>query len=367
MTDARLSLPRAAQPHREPASSRLTWPDLARGITVLLVVAMHVHFLQLAVLLPGAPATDLNFQLIDLATPVRMPLFFVLSGFLSARMLQRSWRAGISGRIAPRFYLYVVWLAITGLVLALEATATAYPYSFWEYTLPQLLVPQSVLWYLWALAAYFALTRATRAIPAWIAVGGALGASLLGAAMTEGAMTPIVVAFVWFLVGARLPELVRGLTERTGMRVALATTALAVGLLALRGANPEQAMLDLATSVACLAAVLMLLPRVSGARLLRPIRHIGRNTLPIFALHPLLIIGGNRLLLEWGWLQEQIDQRFWWSLLAPVVEVLLIVVVSLWIHRLAYRVGLGTLFEMPRFRALRQRIRVDRERLGAAA
>lgn len=344
--------------HAAGPTARMAWPDAARGITVVLVVAMHVHYLQFAALLPDAPATGVHSQLIALATPVRMPLFFVLSGFLSARMLQRSWRAGLSGRVAPRLYLYVVWLAITGLVLGLEAWVTAYPsYSFWHYTLPQLLVPHSVLWYLWALAVYFAVARVTRAVPAGVAVIAALALSLVATATMSGPLTPIVASFVWFLIGARLPELVRQLAERSSATLAVATGVAGCGLLLARELVGQHAALDLLTTLVCLAAAFMLLPRFAGARPMRLFRHIGRNTLPIFAMHPLLIIGAKRVLVEWGWLQEQVDQRFWWSLLAPAVEVALIVVVSLALHRLAYRVGLGALFEMPRFRALRQRLR----------
>ncbi|WP_405217618.1 acyltransferase family protein [Agrococcus sp. Ld7] len=344
-------------------ASRLAWPDAARGITVLLVVAVHVYYLQVSPMLGDAPANPVHRTLIDLLTPVRMPLFFVLSGFLSARMLSRSWRAGISGRIAPRAYLYIVWLVITALVLWLTAALDGVVFQFWDYVLPQLFVPESVLWYLWALAAYFALARATRAVPAGIAVAAAATVALVGGLAVTGPMEPIVTSFVWFLVGARLPQVVTALSEPSRPALTRSLLMTAAGLVLLRQLIEPNAILDLVASAASVTAVLALLPRVADARVLRPIRHIGRNTLPIFAMHPLLIIAGSAVLREWDWLRERMLSDWGYSLLAPVLEIVLIAMTAMLLHRLLHRIGLRHLFELPRGRRLRRRLRAGLERV----
>ena len=349
----------ASATHRvtAPIAVRALWPDVARGATVLLVVAMHLMYLQLVPLLQGTPATTWHKPIVDWTTPLRMPLFFVVSGYLSARMLQRSWRAGISGRVAPRAYLYVVWLAITALTLLGFASWDGEGYDAWGYFVSELWQPTGVLWYIWALAAFFLVAKATQRLPDWFVVAAAALAAIGVELVDVGSWKSIVAGFLPFVVGARAPQAIRALTERSDWRHGLAVLALAVGMVALRRELPLPAISQLVMSAVCVAAVLMLLPRIAHWRVLRPIRHVGRNTLVIFALHPLLIIAANRFLRETPEALHAIAATPWLAFLLPIVELLLVVVISLGLERALRRIGLRHVFEMPRFRAQRRRLR----------
>lgn len=345
---------------------REPWPDLARGVTVLLVVAMHLMYLHLVPHLWGTAATSLHQRPIDWTTPLRMPLFFVISGYLSARMLTRSWRSGFSGRIAPRMYLYVVWLAITTIALwgLREWSAGWDPLG---YFLPELLYPSGVLWYLWALPAYFAVARATRALPVWLVIALAAAASIgveiagdtafLLELVDFAGWVSIVSGFLPFVVGARAPEAIRALARPGRAWPTVAVGALAIAAVAVRRESPVPIVTELLVSAVCVCAALLLMRHVAHWRIWRPIRYIGRNTLTIFALHPLLIIALNKLFSEHPEIPATIRDQHALAVLLPTAELLLIVGFSLLFERLLRRIGLRHLFEMPRFRALRRRVR----------
>ncbi|WP_425843404.1 acyltransferase family protein [Agrococcus sp. TSP3-2-1] len=350
----------------QPGAGREPWPDLARGVTVLLVVAMHLMYLHLVPHLWGTAATSLHQRAIDWTTPLRMPLFFVISGYLSARMLTRSWRSGFSGRIAPRVYLYVVWLAVTTISLwGLRGWS-----ADWDplgYFLPELLYPSGVLWYLWALPVYFAVARATRALPVWLVIALAAAASIgveiagdtafLLELVDFAGWVSIVSGFLPFVVGARLPDAIRALARSGRAWQTARVVALAIAAVAVRRESPVPIVTELLVSAVCVGAALMVMSHVAHWRMWRPIRYIGRNTLTIFALHPLLIIALNKLFSDHPAIPAAIRDQHALAVLLPTAELLLIVGFSLLFERLLRRVGLRHLFEMPRFRAQRRRVR----------
>lgn len=71
---------------------RLLWPDAAKGFAITLVVLTHLtskHY----------PTLDLHVPeyvflawlgLSDVLAPIRMPLFFAISGYFAARSLTKS-------------------------------------------------------------------------------------------------------------------------------------------------------------------------------------------------------------------------------------------------------------------------------------
>lgn len=327
---------------------------------MLLVVAMHILYLHSVPLLPGTPAVTAHQPLISATTHLRMPLFFLVSGYLSANMLQRSWRSGFSGRIAPRYYLYVVWLTITALVLRTFAVADGIPFDASDYVLSQLLEPRGILWYIWALALFFLVARATRAIPVWMLALAAAILFVVGQISFDQPWRDVSAGFLPFLLGARLPNEIRALTNRVPLRIGLpvlgAGIALGITDSALRWPLP----VGLLVAVVFVPGVLMVLPHIAQWRILRPIRHVGRNTLTIFAMHPLFIVLANRIAREWPELIEVIGAHRVLALLWPLVLLVLIVLVSLGLQRLLRAIGLRHLFEMPRWRALRRAARLRR-------
>ena len=85
--------------HTSPApEGRIAWLDLVRALSIVLVVLYHVGAGAGNLLLPADSTTagqrwaSLNLML----APVRMPLFFMVSGMLAVRAVHRPWRAVVS-------------------------------------------------------------------------------------------------------------------------------------------------------------------------------------------------------------------------------------------------------------------------------
>jgi threonine dehydratase len=100
---------------------RQRWADVAKGLCIVLVVLWHVtrkDYLQLP-LDPSLPVAGAWGRFSEVLLPVRMPLFFLISGLFAARQLDRPWPRVWSDRVAPLLYLFVLWTLVHTLVLRL--------------------------------------------------------------------------------------------------------------------------------------------------------------------------------------------------------------------------------------------------------
>jgi uncharacterized membrane protein YcfT len=271
-----------------PPRARESWADVAKGACILLVVLWHVitkHYLQvdwhLSVPLPGAWGL-LGEELL----PLRMPLFFAISGMFAVGAVDRSWRVLGRSKVAKFGYLYATWLLIHTVVLALvpgfdTARATG-PLQLLE----QLTITPSNLWYLLALAVYFSVAKAVRRLPTTLVLAVAMALSVIVAAdllATPGNRGGLYQNLVFFLAGLRLRPVVDGLARAANWRrLALLGGGYALGLVVLHlvpGTRPLVSVAAVAFGVtaAALAARSAAVARVLG--------DIGRRTLPIYVLH----------------------------------------------------------------------------------
>ena len=100
-----------------------------------------------------------------------MPLFFTISGMFAIGAVNRPWRVLGRSKVARFLYLYAVWLLIHTVLLALvpdfDTARADGPLDL----LAQLTITPSNLWYLYALALYFAIAKAARRLPAALVPG----------------------------------------------------------------------------------------------------------------------------------------------------------------------------------------------------
>ena len=339
---------------------RVGWPDVAKGICILLVVLWHV-VTKVAVGIPGAgPVTDawvmLNAQLL----PLRIPLFFLVSGMFAARAVLDvdggSWRRR-AGRLS---LLYLVWVLIQTVVLALAPEFdTARATDGWE-LLAQLTISPTNLWYLLALAVYLVVGRATRGLPATVVLPVAFViAAVAGAGVLPdlGNLWQLVQNLFFFLVGLRLRAVVERFATRSGVGVLLALAAgyggaLAVvsvlGIRLVPGTWPLLCLIAVAFGV----SLSVLLDRHIEV-VARPLRWIGRRTLPIYVLHmmPLALIDAG--LHAAGWRATPVLEA-----VGPIALTAVVIAICLGVHALLVRCGLGVLFDPLRATdRLRARIR----------
>jgi uncharacterized membrane protein YcfT len=279
--------------------NRIAWADVAKGICILLVVLWHVimkHYLQIDWHI-GGRARGLWGTLGEQLLPLRMPLFFAVSGFFAVRAVQRPWSAVARTKVAKFYYLYALWLVVHTAVLALVpdfATERADgPLKF----LAQLTITPSNLWYLYALALYFVIAKVTRRVPPWVVLGLAFALSATASAGlldVPGDRGGVYQNLVFFLAGLYGKGLIEDLAARASWRRLFLVGTPYVVLLAVIAIFDAKTWFGLWPLVSVVAIVL----GVTAAglvsrweRLTTALTSIGRRTLPIYVMHlPLLAL-----------------------------------------------------------------------------
>lgn len=328
-------------------TARIGWPDVAKGVCIILVVLWHV-VTKHAIEVEGAgPVTDawatLNAQLL----PLRMPLFFLISGMFAGRAVNApaatSWRRR-AGRLAG---VYVIWVVIQTFVLALTPDFdTARAENGWQ-LLAQLTISPTNLWYLLALAVYLLIARLVRHVPTAVVLPVAFVMAAVAAAGVIpdlGNLWQLVQNLFFFLVGLRLRPVIERFAAASGplrtlmLEAAYVAAVGAVGGLGMRqwpGVWPLVAVVAVAFGVAGCA----MLDRGVGV-IARPLRWVGQRTLPIYVIHmiPLALIDGT--LRGAGWVATPAVEVVW-----PIVLTASVIAICLAAHAVLVRVGLGVLFD----------------------
>jgi uncharacterized membrane protein YcfT len=334
--------------------SRETWADVAKGICIVLVVLWHVvtkHYqtVDWDTALPWSAAWGtLGEQLL----PLRMPLFFTISGLFAVSAVARPWPVLLRTRVAGFFYLYAVWLLIhTGVMGSTPSFDTARARSAGE-LLRQLTISPTNLWYLFALAAYFAIARVTRRVPTpWL-----LAAALVLSAVAAAGLLPVVSNqgqvyqnLVFFLAGLRLRPAIEACASTASVRrLASAGAAYTTALLAMAalgaqrwpGVWPAVSVLAIAFGITAAAMIGRHLARTT-----RALSGLGTRTLPIYVMHLPLLAVTDRLLR--GPLAVLEPRHALVAALEPVVLTALLVAVCLLLDRALRRPATRWLFELP--------------------
>ncbi|MGV3564368.1 MAG: acyltransferase family protein [Nocardioides sp.] len=342
---------------------RLLWVDVAKGLCILLVVLHHAVVKDLAVQAPPAlaPVAD-GWAAVTMALkPVRMPLFFVLSGLVAAGAVTRPWPQARRRVLSP-YYLYVVWLVLQGAFFSVERLLPMNRTQDLAELAGDLVWASTGLWFLYALAVYFALARLLSRFPRERVLLVATAVSALSGLVPTEAWnrTSVLFHFTFFALGALAPDLVRRVADRVGDGVSFGVRDGAGGLL------PRLALLYLALvvllplvhlprTVDLLVASAVGVPLGIGlcVRLARGpaaerLAWIGRRTLPVYVLHaPLLALAlhlpeplrvsplGRGYL---GWIE---------AAAYPVVLTGLAVAAALVMHAGLRRCGASALFALP--------------------
>lgn len=288
-------------------TERQTWPDIAKGVGILLVVYGHVaRGLVKAGILPaeGWP------QLVDSwIYSFHMPLFFFLAGLFFLDSLGRQKPLGfLAGRIDTLVYPYLIWSLIQG---AVEVKLSGYANggAQWAEVLRLATVPRAHFWFLYAL---FTLSVAGLLVYTVSRRPAYLAAVLLGALALRLGVEPTGVIAVnhliafggFFSAGVLYGQLPAARPSRrgAGLAIGLLLAALAAqqyvhGVLGWR--YYQQGAIGLGLAALSIAALVALCQQAQALGLRLGLAALGQASMVIYLMH-VLTGSGVRILLSRG-------------------------------------------------------------------
>ena len=289
----------------EQAKNRVDWVDYAKGICIVLVVAMHS---TLGVEKATGEISALH-SFIDWARPFRMPDFFLISGLFLASRIDRPWRSYLDSKVIHFAYFYVLWMSIQFLLkghdIYLQGGANglvaAYLNGFVE--------PFGTLWFIYMLAVFFLVTKALRNVSPILVFAGA---AVLEACTKTGAIDSgytlideFAARFVYFFAGYWLARHVFSLAAGVDRRSALQIFA---GLLVwgtfnfimVQSGLSVQPGISLAMGFVGAGAVIASGVLLSKFRFAEALRYCGENSIVIYLAFFIFMAGTRAILLKFA-------------------------------------------------------------------
>lgn len=336
---------------------RVRWVDAARGSSMVLVTIFHTVFVVEGALGYGVgiwPQVDAVFL------PLRMPLFFFVSGLLAAGAVHKPLRE-TRRRTLGMVYLYVLWslLQLVHLLLSLRRTEDPLPEA---YDLVANFFFPTGLWFFWALAAYFFISRLlvkrlgkqawTATVPLFVlgAVAPLIDQSITGYVSTyfgDVFFGAVCQNFVWFYLALHIKApVLRFVASATWGKALIAMAAFAVVYIPLKSLGIAHLAGWVLSPFALAAALLLLgLPSYRGP-VGRALAAVGQRTLPIYATQWLAMHLLATVIVDHWVLQRLGDADVVASIATPVLA-LAIVAVTWWVGGMVLRSPLAWLFAAP--------------------
>lgn len=335
------------------SATRLAWVDAARGICVLLVVLLHVRIFVYEPLAPPSNGVAVWTQLTEFFGAFRLPLLFAVSGFVASRRVRAGWsdRRTVL-RAVSLSWLYLVWLTVYA-VLSIVVIDPGVPFRVMTplHYLEQLFVPDSMLWFIFALAAYVVVLSSLNRVPPAVILGVlavlAVASGALPVTRDEALWLHVVYYAVFFAVGvygSSVLTLLAGVRSPFGLALGV-VLFVAFELMwqqSVEGTVLETGLRLLRDGAAVAVSIVLISLLVRWRPFDRVASAVGRRTLPIFVLQ-LPLIWALFLLPPVEWSLEFAPVRY----LAPVLGTALIVLAALGIHRLIVRGPARVLFALP--------------------
>lgn len=340
-----------------PAGGRLRWIDAARGAGIALVVAGHVLG---ALVTSGLVARDGFAQAqVDFLYAFHMPLFFVLSGLLAPRASRGRLPGAVAAKARTLLWPYLLW---SGLLIALHAAAS--PVANHPVAAGAILQvawqPVQHLWFLYVLLLLslgWTLLTAAGLRPLALLAAATVAHFLPGRADLGawGSGYLIATHAVWFAAGATAgagaaTEFARRVPRPVAASLLLLAAVAVASTAGWTTAPPGNLPSDLAALAAAMAgatAVILLASRAASAAepgmAVQALVALGRSSLAIYLLHPLVAAAVRVLLLRTAGLRE--------PALHFAVETALGLLLPLAIERAALVSGAAWLFRWPSRRA----------------
>jgi uncharacterized membrane protein YcfT len=315
----------SASPVHAADAARVAWIDVAKGICIVFVVATH------ATLGVGNAMGGEGFMhhVVEFTRPFRMPEFFMISGLFLSRVIDRDWRTYGDRRIVHFAYFYVLWLLIHS-ALKFQQVSGGSLEGFLEHLAYSFIEPFSILWFIYLLAVFGAVTKLLRGVPAPVLLLAAAALEIAPIETNWYVLNEFCNRYVYFLAGYVLaPHVFRlagwAAAHRGGTLLALAGWALVNGLVTMTptgiAAFPTIASLPLLSLVfgaAGAVATVFTAVLLVGTRLADALRYAGAQAIAIY-LALVIPMAATRILLLKSGLVEDIGVV---SLIVTVVAII---------------------------------------------
>lgn len=264
---------------------REPWLDIAKGVSIASVVLFHAG----AVVSPETPAGKI-WTLIDIGLfTFIMPLFFLVSGLFMGRSLALPMGEFLKARVWPMAYLFLLWAVLFAVLDAASGGTIGEP-------ILASLSLQTILWYLAALAIHMVLSKLLVPFPTPAVITGAAALALPFAIWFpfEGwGITHTPHFFVFFLIGCRARARVFATLSRSRwIHVAgLISAGAALGAVAKLVSEAADFVYALMPLIAVPLVLIVSRWATRSRAVAAPLSALGRNTLPVFLIHPLALNG----------------------------------------------------------------------------
>ncbi len=203
---------------------RMSWVDTAKGLSIILVVAMYSAYNT------GEYTGQVGFlhYLIGFATPFRMPEFFLISGLFLSQVIARPWQRYADRRVLHYFYFYALWAAIM-IVLKVGLFARA-PVDMLQALALAVVEPYGVLWFIYMLGVFSVAVKLLwqYRVPHWAVVPVAAALQMAHIDVASYVVTQFAGYFVFFYVGYAAAPLVFRFVSWAERHVALSVAGLLV-------------------------------------------------------------------------------------------------------------------------------------------
>lgn len=283
-------------------SSRYEWIDVARGLSIILVVLHHS--------LPRYGGEMFKpllsaYAVSDLFLSLRMPLFFTISGMLAASIVRLNFKELLQKRIINLIYLYLLWATFKIVVTSLDVVPHD-PAGPIGRILSLLWAPPATLWYIYALAIFVFGTWLLAKINIYALLAASVVVYLLFYGSEISFDQPfhlrLIRMYPWFLMGLVLRHQILQVADRARpWHAVLFLVWLGLALLTVNmfGAHPPSFVmlgLSFAGVVGGTALAIAFSATFAGPAL----RKIGSNTLPIYVAHFLAVWPATQLIMKFG-------------------------------------------------------------------
>lgn len=313
-----------------PPIRREAWIDVAKGIAIVLVVLFHsTMYLALAGVV--GPLTVLN----PLLDTFRMPLFFFMSGILGARAVTLSFPALFRRRLLLLLYLYVVWVVLQQLYIAVMPPVSPLGrLGGLEGIVELFVIPNANLWFIYALPLFFTAAWLSRTWPAVVplilsaALAVAFGSGLLH---TGTAWDKMGKYLFFFLLALRAGAWVRTLAQRArwwqvGVVVVVYAACVAAAVKFELLHAPGVLLVLSAFAVVVGIELAVVLSRMAWFDWLAA---LGSRTLQIYLVHTFPMIAFAGLVVALGWVSP-----VWLAAILPLLLCAAAILIALLVHRL---------------------------------